>query len=102
MSDIDEMPAGDEVPAGRSGDLEDRLRACILNLLGERGPGKTICPSEAARIERGDDWRSAMKPARRVAAKLAREGLISIYRKGKVVDPNNFKGVIRLGKPAPG
>ena len=50
MSDIDEMPAGDEVPAGRSGDLEDRLRACILNLLGERGPGKTICPSEAARI----------------------------------------------------
>ncbi|MEX0694856.1 MAG: DUF3253 domain-containing protein [Rhodospirillales bacterium] len=89
----------DEAPANRPGDLDDRLRACILKLLSERGPGKTICPSEAARIERGDDWRSAMKPARRVAIKLAREGLISIYRKGKVVDPDSFKGVIRLGLP---
>ena len=40
-----------------------------------------------------------MKPVRRVAQNLAREGRIAIYRKGKPVDPDNFKGVIRLGLP---
>ncbi|MDP4796017.1 MAG: DUF3253 domain-containing protein [Rhodospirillales bacterium] len=93
------MSEQDDKPVVRHVDLDSRLRSTILKLLAEQGAGKTICPSDAARVERGDDWRSAMKPARRVAAKLAKEGLISIYRKGKVVDPENFKGVIRLGLP---
>lgn len=81
------------------GDLDARLADHILRLVNERGPGKTICPSEAARAERGDDWRSLMKPVRRAAQKLAREGSIAIYRKGKPVDPDTVKGVIRLGLP---
>ncbi len=93
------MSDQDDKPVVRHVDLDSRLRTTILKLLAEQGAGKTICPSDAARVERGDDWRSAMKPARRVAAKLAKEGLISIYRKGKAVDPDNFKGVIRLGLP---
>ena len=82
-----------------AGGLDTRLAGHIIRLVEERGAGKTICPSEAARAERGDDWRSLMKPVRRVAQNLAREGRIAIYRKGKPVDPDNFKGVIRLGLP---
>lgn len=89
----------DEADKKPQGDLDARLGEHIMKLVEERGAGKTICPSEAARAERGDDWRSVMKPVRRAAQKLAREGRIAIYRKGKPVDPENFKGVIRLGLP---
>ena len=41
-------------------------------------------------------WRAA---DRRSAVKLSLEGRIVIYRKGKPVDPNDFKGVYRLGLP---
>jgi hypothetical protein len=40
-----------------------------------------------------------MTPIRRVAVRLALEGRLVIYRKGKPVDPNEFKGVYRLGLP---
>ncbi|MCH2458586.1 MAG: DUF3253 domain-containing protein [Henriciella sp.] len=33
------------------------------------------------------------------AVKLADAGQIAIYRKGKPVDPHDFKGVYRLGLP---
>ncbi|MBO6946472.1 MAG: DUF3253 domain-containing protein [Rhodospirillales bacterium] len=90
------MAEGDETPKA---DLDARLAEHIIRLVEERGAGKTICPSEAARAERGEEWRSLMKSVRRAAQKLAREGRIAIYRKGKPVDPDNFKGVIRLGLP---
>jgi len=83
------------------GDLEARLGEHILRLVEACAPGKTVCPSDAARAERGEEWRSVMKPVRRVAQKLARDGRIAIYRKGKPVDPEAMKGVIRLGRPAP-
>jgi hypothetical protein len=79
--------------------LEERISAHILRLVDACGPGKTIDPSDAARAERGEDWRSVMKPVRRCAQRLAREGRIAIYRKGKPVDPETVKGVIRLGRP---
>lgn len=81
------------------GDLDARLSAHIMQLVNACSPGKTICPSDVARAERGDDWRTVMKPTRRAAVKLAREGQIAIYRKGKPADPETVKGVIRLGLP---
>lgn len=89
----------EEQTATPAGDMDARLTAHILRLVSESGAGKTICPSDVARAERGDDWRTLMKPVRRCAQKLAREGRIAIYRKGKAVDPEMFKGVIRLGLP---
>ena len=82
-----------------TGTLEDRLQVHILRLVNERGVGKTICPSNAARAERSEEWRTLMKPIRAVAINLAKSGQITIYRKGKPVDPESFKGVIRLGLP---
>jgi hypothetical protein len=74
----------------------------ILALTGERGPEKTICPSDAARAIGGphpDGWGPLMIPVRRVAVRLAKEGRVVIYRKGKAVDPDDFKGVYRIGLP---
>lgn len=75
----------------------------IAELIAQRGQGKTICPSEVARALAGSDekkWRLLMKPIRARAIVLAEQQEIIISRKGKTVDPNNFKGVYRLGNPA--
>ena len=77
----------------------------ILSLCTASGPGKTICPTDAAKslAERsgGDDlaWREALTPVRRAAVRLAKAGRLVIYRKGKPVDPEDFRGVYRLGLP---
>ncbi|MFM8699843.1 MAG: DUF3253 domain-containing protein [Hyphomicrobiales bacterium] len=75
----------------------------ILSLVRERGPDKTICPSEAARIlgrsPQPESWSGFMDPVRRAAIMLAEQGFVVIYRKGKPVDPRNFKGVYRIGLP---
>jgi hypothetical protein len=80
---------------------EDKLKATIMELCQERGQGKTICPSEAARRVAGEsgDWRALMGPVRQAAAELSGQGQISIYRKGRPVDPAQMRGVIRLGLP---
>jgi len=74
----------------------------VLELAVARGAGKTFCPSEAARAIGGahpDGWGPLMTPVRRAAISLADEGRIVIYRKGKPVDPHDFKGVYRIGLP---
>ena len=49
-------------------DQPSRAREAILELLGARGPQKTICPSEAARALAGDeDFRPYMEPVREAA-----------------------------------
>jgi len=68
-------------------------------LVKTRGVGKTICPTEAARAVSEDNWRSLLKDVRAEAVRLAKSGEISIYRKGRPVDPDAFKGVYRLGLP---
>jgi hypothetical protein len=78
----------------------DDIEAAILRLLGEQGPGKTVSPTDAARaLTTGPDWHVQMPGVRRAAIKLALAGRLVIYRKGKPVDPNDFKGVYRLGLP---
>jgi hypothetical protein len=79
-----------------------RLEAEILARAAAAGPDKTICPSEAARAVAGghpDNWGPLMVPARRIAVRLANEGRLVITRKGKPVDPNDFRGVYRLSQP---
>nr|WP_133770113.1 DUF3253 domain-containing protein [Enterovirga rhinocerotis] len=79
---------------------EDDLERTILDLVAERGAGKTICPSEAARALAGkepDAWGRVMPLVRRTAVRLTKEGRVAIRRKGKVVDPDDFRGVYRIG-----
>lgn len=78
------------------------LEGALLKLVAERGPGKTICPSDAARAVGGnhsEGWGPLMQPLRRVAIALARQGRVVIYRQGRPVDPDDFRGVYRIGLP---
>jgi len=81
------------------------LEALILELCAARGPDRTICPTEAARAfaaergEEGEAWRKRLPQVRAAAIGLARKGSLTIYRKGKPVDPDDFRGVYRLGLP---
>ena len=56
----------------------DAVRAAIRSLLERRGPGKTICPSEAARdlTPPGRDWRVEMSRVHQAVAVLRREGKV--------------------------
>lgn len=75
------------------------LDELIVELVSERGAEKTVCPSEVARAKRDENWQQLMGEIRVRAVKLADAGQIVIYRKGKPVDPHDFKGVYRLGLP---
>ena len=71
----------------------------IFDLLAAREPGKTICPSEAARALDPEGWRRLMPQVRATAVGLARQGRLEITRHGKPADPDAFKGVYRLRLP---
>lgn len=79
-----------EIDAARA-----RLAAAMRSLLRKRDAGKTICPSDAARIAGGEDWRELMPAAREVALELMDAGWLDITQKGKAVQPP-FSGPIRL------
>ncbi|EAU42798.1 hypothetical protein FP2506_08151 [Fulvimarina pelagi HTCC2506] len=71
----------------------------ILELCAERGTKKTACPTEVARLLAGSneaDWRKLMPAIRQEAIRLAKADRIVIKRKGKPVDPDDFKGIYRL------
>ena len=80
----------------------EELETAMLALLEERGPGKTIGPAEVAQAIGGnqpDGWGPLMQPVRKVAVLLMKEGRIVILRKGRPVDPDDFRGTYRLALP---
>ncbi|MET0606490.1 MAG: DUF3253 domain-containing protein [Beijerinckiaceae bacterium] len=82
--------------------MEAALEAAMLDLVARRDGNATICPSDAARAVAGDHpdhWGPLMQPTRRIAVRLMKEGRIVIVRKGRIVDPDDFKGVYRIGRP---
>lgn len=82
----------------------EAIERAILDLLAQRGAGLTISPMDVARRLGGDHpdgWGPLMQPVRRAAVKLMKEGRLVITRKGRPVDPDDFRGVYRLVLPAP-
>ena len=78
------------------------IEEALLRLIAEREAGKTVDPQEAARELGGahpDQWGPLMQPIRRAAVALAEQGRVVILRKGKAVDPRDFKGMYRLVAP---
>ena len=84
-------------PASEAG-ARDRLAAAIRTLLRRRRPESTICPSDAARVAGGPDWRTLMPSARAVAAELAATGLVEVRQRGQRVDPATATGALRLAR----
>lgn len=60
----------------------DPMRLAILSLLAARGAAKTICPSEAARLIGGEDWRAAMPAVHAAVDALVAEGAVGLSWKG--------------------
>ncbi|HCH57525.1 MAG TPA: DUF3253 domain-containing protein [Rhodospirillaceae bacterium] len=67
--------------------------------------GASVAPVDIARAlgaarrkpaEKHDAWRRFMTPVKQQMLFLARAGLIEIIRKGAVVDPEDFRGVVRM------
>lgn len=77
-------------------DVDRDLEQAIRDLLVARNRNATICPSEAARVVGGDDWRPLMEPARRAARRLVARGELEIVQGGRAVDPSTARGPIRL------
>jgi hypothetical protein len=86
-------------------DSTPSLESVILALCAEARAGRTICPTDAAQAfaaARGEGemgWRAHLQGVRGAAVRLADAGRLVIYRKGKPVDPHDFRGVYRLGAP---
>jgi hypothetical protein len=77
-------------------DLHDAERT-ILDLLARRDPGKTICPSDAARALGGDvGFRALMGLVRDAARGLAAGGRIEVTQRGEPVDLDGARGPVRL------
>jgi hypothetical protein len=71
----------------------------ILDVLMRSGSGTLSAPEIAHAIAPDGDWHGLLMPIRRAAVALAQAGRLVIYRKGKPADPNDFRGVYRVGLP---
>ena len=87
----------------------DPVVEAIMTALRALEPGKSASPMDIARAfaeahakpgDPPDAWRRYMNAVKQQMVYLARGGKIEIIRKGQAVDPNNFKGVVRLRMPA--
>lgn len=75
------------------------VRECVIDLLTSRGPGRTICMSEAAQslaIRSGYHWHDLMRPVRTISVILAEEGAIEALQHEEIVDIRAARGPIRL------
>jgi uncharacterized protein DUF3253 len=115
MSEFDSPPASDLPLEDRILDVLARAGGTPNAILGtpsggpgtpSGGPGtpsgghSTLSAPEIAQAINPDgDWHGLLLPIRRAAVALAQRGRLVIYRKGKPVDPNDFRGVYRLGLP---
>jgi hypothetical protein len=79
------------------------LERTVITLLEQRSAGATICPSEAARVVGGEEWRPLMEPARRAARRLVVAGRVEVTQGGRAVDASTAQGPIRvrLSRQAP-
>ena len=84
---------------------EDPVRLYILDAV---AGGKTVSPNEIAiKIAKDrakdsdpdDQWRKYMLAVKQQAKSLARAGRISILRRGKPIDPNKMKGLVKFSLP---
>jgi Protein of unknown function (DUF3253) len=78
----------------------------VLQVCREQTKGRSVDPMEVAiafAARRGEEaiaWRKHLPEVRRSAVRLATASRLVILRKGKPVDPSDFKGVYRLALPS--
>ena len=76
--------------------MSDPIETAILNKIAALEPGKSIEPAEVAKELQPEQWQRMLPKVRATALGLMRQGKLTITKKGKAVDPDNFRGVTRL------
>ncbi|RZA13075.1 MAG: DUF3253 domain-containing protein [Proteobacteria bacterium] len=82
---------------------DDVIASRVLQLLEQRAPSASICPSEVARSLEADEpqWRALMPEVRRVARALAAARIIDVTQGDVRLDPDTeAEGPIRLRRGA--
>ena len=79
--------------------MSDPIEAAIFEKLAKLGPGKSIEPADAAKALQPEQWQRMLPKVKATALGLMRQGRLTITKKGKVIDPAQMKGVIRLRLP---
>lgn len=83
----------------------DPVAQAILDQLAAIGRGESLDPVDVAKTyaesrrkptDRPDLWRRYLTAVKQQSVNLARAGKIEILRKGEPVDPNHFKGLVKL------
>jgi hypothetical protein len=72
------------------------ISAAILTTATQRGPEKSTCPSEIARMLFPTDWSKRMGDVVDAAIDLHNQHKVVITQKGIPVDVNHIKGPIRI------
>ena len=80
---------------------DDTIAGTTLALAEQRGPGKSLCPSEVARALDSHDWRRLMPRVRSVAEALRASGRLLVLQKQQPVPSAHVTGPIRLALPPP-
>ena len=80
--------------------MSDPIEAAIFEKLAKADPksvgGKSIEPAEVAKALQPEQWQRMLPKVKATALGLMRQGRLTITKKGKAVDPDNFRGVTRL------
>jgi len=79
--------------------VDARLQRTIGELIDQRRPDASICPSEAARAVDPEGWRELMPAARDAAGRLAAAGEVQVTQGGAVVDVATARGPVRVRRP---
>lgn len=75
---------------------DELVQATMLTMCVDAGLGDSVRPEKIAQELYPEDWQSLLKRIRLMAKQMAQQGWLEILRKGKVVDPEDFKGIITL------
>lgn len=83
--------------------MSDPIEAAIFETIARADPkgvgGKSVEPAEVAKVLQAKQWQRMLPKVRATALGLMRQGRLTITKKGKPVDPNDFRGVTRLRLP---
>lgn len=78
-------------------EVRSKVKAAMLQILRERGPDKTACPSTIAQEVSETKWDQLMPIVREVAQELAEKNQVAVTQNGESVDPVSATGPIRIG-----
>ncbi|MBT6036217.1 MAG: DUF3253 domain-containing protein [Kordiimonadaceae bacterium] len=98
MTDVNDQNEEDEIK-------EDPIRLYIMDAVAAGGAVSPndiaikIAKDRAKDSDPDDVWRKYLLSVKQQAKSLARAGRISILRRGKPIDPNKMKGLIKLSLP---